>query len=356
MAVLAGDHLDAGDRVFLGLVGQHRAVDGVADRPDARGRGLEVVGFDEAALVRGDPDVLQAQALGVGTPADGDQHVLGFQGLGRAASHRLDGQRDALLGGGRAGDLGAQLKLHALLGQRALEGLGGLGVHARRDAVEELDDGHLRTQAAPHRAQLQADDAGADDDQALGDLRQRQGAGGVDDALLVDGHARQRGRLGAGGDDDVLGFQGGDRAVLGGDLDLARAGDLARALDPLDLVLLEQELDALGQGGHRVGLLLHHLHEVQLGLHLDAEGGEFAAGGFVEFRGVQQRLGGHTADIEAGAAERRALLHHGDLQAQLARADAGVVAAGAAADDDDVVLSHCSSVLSKTARREAPPP
>ena len=48
----------------------------------------------------------------------------------------------------------------------ALELLGDLAVHARRDAVEELDHRHLGAEPAPHRAQLQPDDAGADHDQA----------------------------------------------------------------------------------------------------------------------------------------------------------------------------------------------
>ena len=65
-----------------------------------------------------------------------------------------------------------------------------------------------------------------------------------------------------------------------------------------------------------------------------------AGGGFIEFRGVQQRLGGHAADIEAGAAQGDALFDNGRLQAELTGADRRVVAAGAAADDDDVVLSH----------------
>ena len=47
----------------------------------------------------------------------------------------------------------------------ALELLGDVDVHAGQDAVEELDDGHLRAEAAPDRAELEADDAGADDDQ-----------------------------------------------------------------------------------------------------------------------------------------------------------------------------------------------
>src|SRR5690606_42004320 len=159
---LAGDDLDAGDRVLFGLVGQHRPVDHVADRPDAGRRGAEVVGLDEAALVGLHAHALQSQALGERPPADGHQHVVGFQRLGFAAGHRFDGQRDAVLAGLGAGHLGPQLELHALLGQRPLEGLGGLAVHPWGDAVEELDDGDLGAQPAPHRSQLKADDPGAD--------------------------------------------------------------------------------------------------------------------------------------------------------------------------------------------------
>ncbi|MNJ81497.1 hypothetical protein D3C77_803370 [compost metagenome] len=57
----------------------------------------------------------------------------------------------------------------------------------------------------------------------LGHLTQGQGAGGVDDALVVDGHAWQRGRLGAGSDDDVLGLQLSNGALVVGDLDPAEA-------------------------------------------------------------------------------------------------------------------------------------
>ena len=49
------------------------------------------------------------------------------------------------------------------------------------------------------------------------------------------------------------------------------------------------------------------------------------------------RLGGDAADIEAGAAVRGALLHHGHLQPELRRANGADVAAGAGADHDQVV-------------------
>jgi hypothetical protein len=53
---------------------------------------------------------------------------------------------------------------------------------------------------------------------------------------------------------------------------------------------------------------------------------------------VEQRLGGDAAAQAAGAAELRVLLHHGGLEAELRRPDAGDVAARAAADDDQVEL------------------
>ena len=55
------------------------------------------------------------------------------------------------------------------------------------------------------------------------------------------------------------------------------------------------------------------------------------------FGGVEQRLGGNAADVEAGSAERLPLLDHGDLHAELRRADRADIAAGAGADHDEIV-------------------
>ena len=73
---------------------------------------------------------------------------------------------------------------------------------------------------------------------------------------------------------------------------------------------------------------------------VDADGGEAVARLVVELGGVQQRLGGDAADVEAGAAEASARFStHGDLHAELGRADGADVAAGAGADDDEIVGS-----------------
>ena len=53
---------------------------------------------------------------------------------------------------------------------------------------------------------------------------------------------------------------------------------------------------------------------------------------------MQQRLGRDAADIEAGAAVGGALLDHGDLHAELRRADGGDIAARPGADHDDIYV------------------
>ena len=61
-----------------------------------------------------------------------------------------------------------------------------LAVHAGQDAVEELDHRHLRAEPPPDRAELEPDHAGADHQQLLRHLVERERAGRGDDALLVD--------------------------------------------------------------------------------------------------------------------------------------------------------------------------
>ena len=338
MSRLAGDQFDTGDGFVLGLVGEHRAVGHVAHHPHAGGAGLEVVRGDKASSVWRDADGGEIEAFSVGATANSQQHNFGVLRLGRTARHGFIGQGHAELGRPRAGDLLAHLENHALLGQRPLERHGDLGVRAGDGPVEILDDGDFGAQAAPDRAEFQTDDPGADDDHALGHGGQGEGACGVDDAPLIHLHAGQPRRLRARGDDDVLGGEGLLGPVVGAHDDLARAAEPTGALDPVDLVLLEQEFDALGQGRDAVVLLLLHLRQIEGNGGADAEVGEVLAGGFVEFGRMQQRLGGNTADIEAGAAQGPPLFNTGDRQAELTRADRRVVATRPAADDHHVVL------------------
>ena len=259
--------LDGGNALLLGLVCQHGSRDDVADGPHAGGAGLElVVDLHTAKAVGGDAVVLQVEALCEGAAAGGHQHDVHVQLLGVTAGAGLDGQSHTAVGDLGLGDLVAQHELEALLLEELLVLLRDLAVHGRHDAIQELDDGHLRTQAVPHRSHLQTNHAATDDSQLLRHLLQRQGAGGVDDAagVVVDGARGQRRHLGARGDEDVLGVEHLLTALgeVGGNL--VGAGELSPALHVVHAVLLEQKLDAAGELAHRLVLGAHHLAQVEV--------------------------------------------------------------------------------------------
>lgn len=87
VAVALGNVLDDGNSLLLGLVGKHGAKGHVTNAADVRDLG-SVLGVDDdaAALVQLEANVLQAQALSVGTAADGDQDNLGINLLTRIST------------------------------------------------------------------------------------------------------------------------------------------------------------------------------------------------------------------------------------------------------------------------------
>ena len=213
-----------------------------------------------------------------------------------------------------------------------------LAVYAGQDAVKELDHDHLGAEPPPHRAELESDHAGADDQQPSRHLVQHQRASRGHDPPLVDVDARKPRHVRAGSDDDRLACDRLAPAVGGGHLDLAGPDDAPSALKRVDLVFLEQERDALDVAIDALVLELHHGSEIELRLaELDAHLVEQVAGLFVALGRVQQRLRGNASDIEAGTAEGVVLLHHRHLHAELGGADGADIAAGAGADDDEVV-------------------
>jgi hypothetical protein len=157
------------------------------------------------------------------------------------------------------------------------------------------------------------------------------------DGRLVDIDARQARDVRAGRDHDRLRFEDLLVAVLALDHDLAGRADGALAGEGVDLVLLEQEGDAVDVGGDGLVLVLHHAREVELRLDHDAEMLHPVRGLGEHLGGVEQRLRRDAADIEAGSAERVALLDDADLQPELRGADGADIAAGAGAYHDDVV-------------------
>ena len=184
--------------------------------------------------------------------------------------------------------------------------LGDLVVDARRDAVEELDHRHLGAEATPHRAQLEADDAGADHDQALGHLGELERAGRGDDLLLVDRRRRAAASL-------PSPWRSGcswpracpsprrrrraRRHVPAASMRPVPWNEailffLNRKATPLVVASTTSPLRFISWAKSSVG-----------GCHHDAVRGEVVARFLEQVRGLQQRLGRDAADVEAGAAE-----------------------------------------------------
>lgn len=133
---------------------------------------------------------------------------------------------------------------------------------------------------------LETDDTATNDDHLLGDLLERDGTGGGDDLLLVDGQTGEGCGLGTGGNEDVLGADSGLAALNEVDSDGVLVLEGAGALDVLDVVLLEEELDTLGQARDRGLLGLHHGGQVEL----DIADLDTAALGVVEDLVVEMRV------------------------------------------------------------------
>ena len=92
------------------------------------------------------------------------------------------------------------------------------------------------------------------------------------------------------------------------------------AVEGVDLVLLEQEGDAVDVALHALVLEGQHLGRSSFGAGTSMPmAAKRVARLLEELGGVQQRLGGDAADVEAGAAVGGALLHHGHLEARAAR-------------------------------------
>src|SRR5690606_36397421 len=157
-----------------------------------------------------------------------DEHPVAFDRV--ALALLFVGDDDAVASALGAEDLDAELHLEALLAERALALLGELFVDAGQEGGEVLEPGHLGAEALPDGAELEADDATADDDEVLGDAGVGEGLGGGADAVVVELDAADRRGLGSRGDEDAGGGEGLGAAALEGDLDLTGTAKGAEAV------------------------------------------------------------------------------------------------------------------------------
>ena len=312
--------------------------DDIADRRDAGYVRAVLLVHADIPLLEREAHVLDAETIRYRTAPGGDEQVLRGTLLDlpvRQLHLEVDAARARL----RACDRGARLHRDALLAKRLLQLRRDGLVLERDEAGQQLEERDLAPEPAEDRRELDADRTCAQNGQRLRHVSQVDRLVARDDARPIDLDARHAARRGAGRHDNLARLK--RLRLAAAHLHAAAARQTRAALDPVDLVLLEQELDAFGEtlddlvlaglhAGHvdrralrgvaeRDAPLLRVLHDLE------------------RVRVLEQRLRGDAAPIEARAAERRLALDHGHVQAELGGADRGDVAAGARADNQDVV-------------------
>ncbi len=301
--------------------------DDVADGEDARlGRLLRLVDLDEAA-VELDFGLLQADVGGPPGAAHGHQYLFGFLHL-RLAVGVGKGHLDAGLGLFNFLHARASVHVDSAFLEEAGQLFGHVFVLYRGDARQELDNGHLSPEGAEERAEFKAHRARADDHERPGHISDGENLNVRQDAV-VRGEAGQHLGLGAGGQNHVLRPHVADLAACPCHIHcvraaLRRAGQAAKALNTRDLVLFDQEVEALGVLGDDGVLALEHRLPVERRRNrrgvakADAEVGGVPQ--VVPYLGIEeQRLGGNAAPVQAGAAQLVGLFNQRDLEPILRR-------------------------------------
>jgi hypothetical protein len=112
------------------------------------------------------------------------------------------------------------------------------------------------------------------------------------------------------------------------------------AAEVVDLVLLEEELDASGELVGNIAGTPDDLRPVVAEVvEAEAELGGLVAHGQIHVGVLDERLRGNAAPVETGPAGA-VVLDAGDFLAELGGADGADIAGGSAADDDKVVGGH----------------
>ena len=164
--VLARDLLDADDALMACLMREPGRARHIADGVDAGcGRAAKFVD-DDVRFLDFHALLFQAQSFDIAHDADGKDDAAELLDLLLAVLQR-DGGVDAVRALLKLFDLRAGMDLDALL----LEGLSGEGrnlliLHGQ-DAVHDLDHGHLHAERVVEARELDADGAGAHDQQRL---------------------------------------------------------------------------------------------------------------------------------------------------------------------------------------------
>ncbi len=131
-----------------------------------------------------------------------------------------------------------------------------------------------------------------------------------------------------------------------------RADELRLAAKHIDLALLREQREAVGQFGHDSILPSAQALAVDLRRSEHDAAGRHVGGILDHLGRMQQRLRGDAAHVQAHAAEHRPAFDESDLQAQIGRAKGRRIAARACAEHDQLERARrCGGRLRRARRR-----
>ena len=246
-------------------------------------------------------------------------------------------------------------KRHALSGEQTLKQIRQLKIEPERDARQKFQHRYFRTEPVPDGTQLEADRAGADHDQFLWSLGERQRFGAADDCFAVKFRERQFHRRAAGGNDDIFCLDLLRLAIGGFDRNFSRRGDRAQSFEDRHLVRLHQRAHAAVECLHDLVLALLHLREIGArAVDHDAVLRRFFFDEHEMIARSEKRFARDAAHVQACAAQFLVLFDKGGLQTELAGADRSNITARSRADDNNIKFFHmCCNLIENVILSEA---
>ena len=244
------------------------------------------------------------------------------------------------------GDLRVVYDLHLLLFKNSQAGANYIRICAGQYRGHHFNNGDGLAKSRKQGSKFYADNAAAYYDEAFGQLGHGKDIIGGDYVLTVyplDG--RTRGRRTRCKYQPIVRYSF-RLLVRSYDFDMVRVGQSAEALYNLNAMRLFEHSDTGNELFDSRGLICRHLAVIIAHLRsLYAENGG-VDGLLIDFRAVQERLGGYAAAIQAGAAEFTRF-DQSDLFAKLSRPYRCDVTAGAAAQNNYIifVFAHGKNLL-----------
>ena len=226
-------------------------------------------------------------------------------------------------------------------------------IHHRQQVGQGFEDGHLAAETGPDAAELEADDARADDAEPPRHGVEFEGVPRIDDVFSIVRSGRQTDGRRARRQHDMLRLQDLLRAIGRRHLHAVARQEPPVALDAHRAGGFQERGNAVGHGLDDGCAPLLHLRKIELDVaDLDAMLRELVLRAVIQFGGLEQRLRWNTSGIEAGATKGVGavgvlpLVHAGDRQLVLAGTNRRRIACRASADHDHVVVvAHTPSTM-----------